>query len=210
FEAYTLDGYMVRLSDLMGRRHVVLEFGCITCPPFILSIKHGQHSFSELWRRYSSLGFEFFIVYTNEAHPGEEVRPLRSYEEKLEHAQMLRDDEHVEIPILVDGLSGQLHLSYGGLPNSCFVIDKNGMLIYKSQWADMDELEKVLNTVIRYEEALMEGGRIIEFNYSEKLVYRDLEMRLDYETVRRVRREVLERAGRKAVDELERSLNYKS
>ncbi|MEM3032043.1 MAG: hypothetical protein QXK39_03920, partial [Nitrososphaerota archaeon] len=84
------------------------------------------------------------------------------------------------------------------------------MLIYKSQWADMDELEKVLNTVIRYEEALMEGGRIIEFNYSEKLVYRDLEMRLDYETVRRVRREVLERAGRKAVDELERSLNYKS
>jgi len=201
FEAETLDGYVVRLSDFRGKRHVVMEFGCITCPPFILSIKHGQKSYRELWRKYSSLGFEFFIIYTNEAHPGEEIKPLKSYAEKLEHARMLRDYEDVDIPIIVDGLDGPLHMSYGGLPNSCFVIDRDGVLVYKSQWADMLELETVIETLLKYD-AVKTGGGIIEFNYSEKLVYRDLESRLDHGTIVRKRREVLGRAGRRAVDEL--------
>jgi hypothetical protein len=208
FEANTLDGYVVRFSDLRGRKHVVMEFGCITCPPFILSIKHGEKTYRELWRRYSGQGFEFFIIYTNEAHPGEEIRPLKSYAEKLEHARMLRDSEGVDIPIVVDGVDGPLHMAYGGLPNSCFVIDRDGVLVYKSQWADMEELEAVIKALLKYE-AVKDNGGIIEFNYSEKLVYRDLESRVDRETIRRTRREVLGRAGKRAVDELAETFNTK-
>jgi hypothetical protein len=45
---------------------------------------------------------------------------------------LLRDQEQIEFPILVDELGGETHRKYGALPNASFIIDKSGRVAYRS------------------------------------------------------------------------------
>jgi hypothetical protein len=72
------------------------------------------------------------FVYTREAHPGEAVPHHDSFERKLAHARLLRDEMGIRRTILVDDLVGTGHLAYGGLPNMTWVVARGGRLVYKA------------------------------------------------------------------------------
>ena len=122
----------------------------------------------QLYKEYGRRGFEFFLVYTREAHPGEKVPAHSSLEEKFKNACRIRDEEKLTIPILVDSLEGDLHQSYGAsdLTNSTcprlHVIDKDGRVIFKATWTDARELRLVIEDLLERESRVAEGYRIKE------------------------------------------------
>ena len=119
----------------------------------------------QLYKEYGRLGFEFFLVYTREAHPGEKVSAHSSLDEKFQNACRIRDEEKLTIPILVDSLDGAVHQTYGAsdLSNSTcprlHVIDKDGRMIFKATWTDASELRLVIEDLREREARAMEGIR---------------------------------------------------
>jgi hypothetical protein len=76
---------------------------------------------TELYRTYRDHGFQFFIIYSREAHPGENYPHHQSLEQKIAHAKKLREIDKVDdIPILRDDIHGSTHLAYGLLPNMVY------------------------------------------------------------------------------------------
>ena len=46
--------------------------------------------------------------------------------------------------MLVDDVEGSAHRAYGGLPDSVFVIDGAGTVVFRSSWNDVDAVNEVL------------------------------------------------------------------
>jgi len=126
FEARTVDGYRVRLSDYRGESNVVLTFGSATCPFTAASIR----GLNDLYADFSD-EIEFLFVYVREAHPGEELGPHRDMRDKLAAAELFRSEEDVEMPILVDDLNGRIHRKYGKAPNPTYLIDRSGRIAFR-------------------------------------------------------------------------------
>ena len=122
-----------------------------------------------LHAKYRSKGFEFFIVYVREAHPGENFPHHLSYEQKLAHAGKLRELERVGLPILVDDIEGSTHKAYGLLPNMVYLIDRDGIIVYKSDWTDAHELEGMCESLIRLDDMKARRVPIIRQGISERL-----------------------------------------
>ena len=91
----------------------------------------------------------FVFVYTREAHPGERYAHLTSIEQKLGHARDMVARDSLSRPMLVDDLAGTLHHAYGRLPNMTYVIGGGGRVLYRASWTDADNLELVLDRVVR-------------------------------------------------------------
>ncbi len=124
---------------------------------------------TELYQKYRSKGFEFFIVYVREAHPGENFPHHTSFEQKLTHARKLRELEKVSLPILVDGIEGSTHKAYGLLPNMVYLIDHDGIVVYKSDWTDAHELGGMCESLVRLEDMRERKVPIIRQGVSERL-----------------------------------------
>lgn len=148
---------------------------------------------TRLYRKYRKEGFEFFVVYVREAHPGENFPHHRSYEQKLAHAAKLKDLERVEIPILVDDHQGSAHRDYGLLPNMVYLIDREGTVVYKSDWTDADELAGMCESLIRLDAMRARGVPIIREGRSERLHWIAMEPKL--------RERVYRRSGEKAIQD---------
>lgn len=191
FEADLLNGGKFTLSSRAGKSNVLLTFGSITCPPSIASAKTGPNSLEVLHREYRDKGFEFFFVYVREAHPGERIPGVASYEEKRRNAERLRREEELRIPIIVDGIDGPVHHAYGLQPNMLYVISRQGLIVYKSDWADTEELKQLFDNLLAWERARREAIPH-KAAYSERLHYVPND---DIET----RRRVYARSGEKAV-----------
>ncbi len=122
----------------------------------------------QLYKEYGRRGFEFFLVYTREAHPGEKVSAHGSFEEKIQNACRMRDEEKLTVPILVDSLDGAVHQTYGAsdLSNSTcprlHVIDKDGRVIFKATWTDAQELRLTIENLLEREARVAEDYRIKE------------------------------------------------
>ncbi len=122
----------------------------------------------QLYKEYGRRGFEFFLVYTREAHPGEKVPAHSSLDEKIQNACRLRDEEKLTVPILVDSMDGAVHQSYGAsdLTNSTcprlHVIDKDGRVIFKATWTDAQELRLTIEDLLEREARVAEGYRLKE------------------------------------------------
>ena len=127
FVGRTLQGDTVHLKDFRGRKNIVLTFGSATCPQTAGSLP----GINDLYENRDP-NVEFFFVYTREAHPGEKLPAHRSYEDKVKAAEMLRDVEDIDIPIIVDDVRGNIHRKYGKLPNPTFIIDKGGRIAFRS------------------------------------------------------------------------------
>ncbi len=124
---------------------------------------------AKLREKYRSQGFEFFIVYVREAHPGENFPHHGSFEQKLAHAEKLRELEGIEIPILVDDLAGTAHRAYGLLPNMVYLIERDGTVVYKSDWSDSHELDGMCESLIRLDGMRARGVPIIRQSVTERL-----------------------------------------
>lgn len=147
FRAHTLDGREVRLSDFEGQI-LVLETGSFTCPHYVGNIDP-MHD----------LAFEFpealfLMLYVREAHPGGRVGPHQSFDDKLRNAHRLRDEEEENRMVLVDDLDGRAHQAYGAMPNMAYVINEEGRVVHRSEWANAASVRRVLED-LRHQKPLI-------------------------------------------------------
>jgi peroxiredoxin len=186
FEASTVDGAVIRLSDFRGKGHVVMMTGAVTSPMCAFEVP----AFNQLQKEFDSVSF--FLLYTRESHPAENYAAHNSFEQKLAYARDLKRLENIQFPILVDHLDGGIHRAYGAWPNALFVIDKDGRLIFRSNMANHGELRQFLNDLLAVEKAAAEG-RVTHLQYSERV--------MPHEADRATHRRVYERAGPKAFED---------
>ncbi|MEE8450198.1 MAG: hypothetical protein V3S39_11265 [Thermodesulfobacteriota bacterium] len=151
---------------------------------------------NQLYHRYKNRGFQFFTIYVREAHPGEKVSEHTTFSQKVSRAESCKQEEEISVPVLVDSLDGQLHRDYGLLPNMIYVINRQGIIVYKSDWTDAEELEGLFENMTRWEEAKSKG-RHFRVSYAQRLRY----VEDDPET----RKRVYQRAGEKAVKDYKKA-----
>ena len=130
-------GNEVTLADYRGK-WVVIETGSITCAMYVKNIP----GIKRLQTKYPDV--EFLLVYVREAHPGARLGPHRNDKQKIERAEKLKEFYDEPRKILVDDLNGTMHKAYGELPNVVYVINPEGKVIYRSDWAFPNRIEKVL------------------------------------------------------------------
>lgn len=138
---WTLDGDEVRLSDYLRGRPLVLETGSVTCPMYGASVPPMQ----ELATKYPEL--DFVVMYVREAHPGERVGAHADLQAKIEAARSARERHGEQRTVLVDDVAGTAHALYGSMPNSVFVIDPSGTVLYRTMWNNADEMDAILSDV---------------------------------------------------------------
>ena len=148
FEGRTLDGEKFRLSDFRGKKNVVLTFGSVTCPMTAGSIG----GLDQVAEEADADEVQFLFVYVREAHPGEKIPAHSSMEKKLAAAELLREQEALEIPMLVDDLRGSIHRKYGKLPNQTFIIDKSGRVAFRTYWTQPSVIEEALKELLEVQE----------------------------------------------------------
>jgi hypothetical protein len=87
-------------------------------------------------------------VYTREPHARQRFMGFdfsdepetRSMKERMENARRCRKKYKFGIRWIIDDMKGSIQRSYGGLPNSGFVIRSDGVVAYKEAWADAGNL----------------------------------------------------------------------
>ena len=103
----------------------------------------------------------FLFVYTREAHPEDfpDYPSHRSFDQKWKHAKALQQQQQ-QTPrqIVVDDLEGSIHRLYGGRLNTCWIVDQNGRVSYKSEWASEPHLRKALENTFRTGKLALQGG----------------------------------------------------
>jgi len=154
-ELKTLDGKTVRLSNFLARKPLVLETGSMTCPMYGKAVRPMQ----ELAALYPEL--EFVVMYVREAHPGERVGPHRTQQEKVAAAKASCRRHADRRIVLIDDLEGTAHHLYGAMPNSIFLIDRDGTVVFRSIWNSAEDMDEVLR-------AFVQGRRVVprDLNYS--------------------------------------------
>ena len=188
FEAATLDGKLVCLSDFRDKKHVVIMTGAVTSPMCAFEAP----ALAQLQRDFSNNDITCFFLYTRESHPAENYCAHTSFEQKLSYARDLQRLENIRVPIIVDHLDGRIHRAYGPWPNALFVIHKDGRLIFRSNMANHAELRQFLLDIVAAEVAAADG-RVLHLQYSERV--------FAHEADQATHRRVYERAGPKAFED---------
>jgi peroxiredoxin len=193
FRAATLDGEAARLGDFVNKKNVLLIFGSATCPMTAGSIG----GINQLYDRFRGDEIEFLFIYVREAHPGEVIPAHRTMREKTEAARLLRDEEDMQMPVVVDDLRGAIHRKYSRLPNPAFLIDKSGRVAFLSLWSRPEAIQAAIEELLevqqerRIEHAIVNGGQ-------------DLSMPLPYSALSAYR--ALERGGKQSLNDFRQAL----
>lgn len=145
FGLSTVDDGRFRLSDWRGKRPVLIEVGSITCP----MTAGARQPLTNLYRDFAK-DIEFVSVYVREAHPGEKYTRHTNQDQKMRAARDWVDLDKVPWTVAVDDLEGSMHQSYGGLPNSAYLIDRTGRVAFRALWAGQegllrDKIEELLS-----------------------------------------------------------------
>jgi peroxiredoxin len=179
FQAETLEGETLRLSDYRRRKNVLLVFGSATCPMTAAVIRE----INALNDRLRGDDVEFLFIYVRETNPGEHIPAHQSGAEKAAAARLLRDAEEIEMPVLVDDVRGSIHRKYSKLPSPAFLIDKSGRVAFRSMWANPQELAAALDELLELQEerrvnhVVVRGGQdlSVPLTYTELYSHRALE-----------------------------------
>jgi hypothetical protein len=193
FKATTLDGKRLRLRDFRGKKNVLLLFGSATCPMTAAAIG-GINQLHDQFRKDEVV---FVFVYVREAHPGERLPAHESQADKVAAAWLLRKEEDIHMPVVVDDLRGSIHRKYSKLPNPAFLIDKSGRVIFRSVWANPEALAVALDDLLKWQHE--RGTDDGTFPGSE-----DLSMPLSYAGLHSYR--ALERGGNDSVRDFRAAL----
>ena len=132
-----LEGYEVRLEDYKGK-WLVIESGSLTCPMYVKNVK----PFAQLKAKFPDV--EWLVVYVREAHPGEKTEQAGSIEEKIAYAKRTKEDYREVRKIAVDTVDGKWHHDWGLLPNTVYVINPEGKVIYRADWSFPHNVDRVL------------------------------------------------------------------
>ena len=131
FDRPTLDGVRFRSSDLEETGPVLLIFGSYTCPV----TDSAAPGLNELYARFGDR-VRFVMVDVREAHPGKAVPQPETLNEKMAHAEQLRDVHGFEFEVAVDDIDGNLHRALSPKPNSAYVLGKDGTILFRAKWAN--------------------------------------------------------------------------
>ncbi len=125
-----LDGNAISINNLGANKPVLLVTGSLTCPMTASSMP-------TLMRLHREFGAEIDFVMLNvrEAHPGENVPQPGTSVEKIEHARALQDFYDIPWPVVVDDIDGSLHKELDGKPNTAYLFDSSGEVLFRSLWA---------------------------------------------------------------------------
>ena len=159
----------VRLSGYRGKSNVVLMFGSVTCSATATQLKAGKPSIRSLYGRYKKKGFEFLLIYTKEPHPGENIPQPTTAEGRLKNAVRLKQEEKVNFPILIDTPDNAVRNAYRGWANGIFVVNKDGVLVFRSSWTHGPELAQVLYDLLAWEKA-QARNELVRICYLERIV----------------------------------------
>lgn len=90
-------------------------------------------------------------LYVREAHPGrgrrKDVQQPVTYAERLKLARQTSQELSATTLFLVDGMDNAVADSYGGLPNSAYVIGQDGCVSHKQSWMDSQTLRPALEAL---------------------------------------------------------------
>jgi thiol-disulfide isomerase/thioredoxin len=143
FELITTDGDHLVNSDVFGDKPVLVIFGSMTCPMTASAAPSVEELYGEFGDRV-----DFIMLYVREAHPGEQISQAESMEEKLANAQALKNLYGVQWTVAVDNIDGKLHRALDPKPNSAFLMDKGGTILFRSLWAsDYEAMREALTAV---------------------------------------------------------------
>lgn len=158
FELLTTNGDRLVNNDVFGHKPVLLIFGSMTCPMTASAAPSVQELYDEFGDR-----IDFIMLYVREAHPGEHFAQSETMEEKLEHAQALEESYDIQWTVAADNIDGDLHRALDPKPNSAYVINSEGIIVFRSLWAaDRDALRQALDATA--------AGRAPEKTESEALI----------------------------------------
>lgn len=135
FQLTTTDGTPLASADLTARGETLfLIFGSRTCPVT-------ESAAPGLMRLHTIYGdrIRFVMVNVREAHPGVKIPQPQTMELKCLHAASLK--AHLDLPfeVAADDIDGALHRALGARPNSAFIIDPYGDIVFRAQWANVTE-----------------------------------------------------------------------
>ncbi len=158
FELVTTTGDRLVNRDVLGNKPVLFTFGSMTCPMTASAAPSLQKLYDDFSDRV-----DFIMLYVREAHPGERFPQPETMEVKLEHARALKEFFDIHWPVAVDNIDGDLHRALDPKPNSAFLINSDGVILFRSLWAaDKNALRQALETVT--------AGRFLESKQSVALI----------------------------------------
>jgi len=127
-----------------GGRPVLLTVGSTSCPLTAASIP----ALKRLRDEFGS-EIEFVMVNVREAHPAENLGQPETFEEKLEHARALKEQYEIPWTVVTDDLDGSFHRSLDTKPNSAYIVDRDGVIAFRSLFAsDERSLHEALTAVV--------------------------------------------------------------
>jgi hypothetical protein len=162
FSLATVDGATVTLDELRDGRYVALVFGSASAGPVLRDMP----AIEELFRSWDPGSATMAFVYTREAHPNEPIESgveghvlahHRSMEQKVQQARAFRDSFELSMPVLVDDLAGTTDRAYANLPFFQVVVDPDGIMVHRADWADVDLLAATYQNIRRAERWTAEG-----------------------------------------------------
>ena len=121
---------------------------------------------------FAPKGIGSVFIYTHEAHPGENYPPLKTMDQKFDHARALREKLGVNRPIFLDSLDGAFHRAFGSMPNMTWIFNSAGIPVYKSDWSDASSVENALEYLIGVIERRRSVKRLVPFSV-QRLDYRE-------------------------------------
>jgi len=158
FELVTTNGDHLNNRNVFGDKPVLLIFGSMTCPMTASAAPSVQELFEEFGDRV-----DFIMLYVREAHPGEHYAQAETMAEKLEYARALKEFFDIQWTVAADNIDGDLHRAVDPKPNSAFLMNGEGIILFRSLWAaDHDALREALDAVA--------AGRVPEKIQSEALI----------------------------------------
>jgi hypothetical protein len=95
--------------------------------------------------------------------------------------------------ILLDDIHGSTHLAYGSLPNMVYLLARDGIVVYKSDWTNAHEIDGMCASLLRLDEMKARNIPSIRQGVSERLQWIPMDS-VDREKVYR-------RSGEKAIND---------
>ena len=158
FELITTSGDRLANGDVFADKPVLFIFGSMTCPMTASAAPSVQELYDEFGDRV-----DFIMLYVREAHPGEHFAQAETMEEKLEHARALKKFYDIQWTVAADNIDGDLNRALDPKPNSAFLMNNEGIILFRSLWAaDRDALHQALDAAA--------AGRVPERKQSEALI----------------------------------------
>lgn len=137
FALETTDGGKQSLLQFDGE-FLVLEMGSITCPLF----QSRRGIMETLDRKFD--GVSNAVLYVREAHPGADIPSHKTFDDKLACASRLKTSDGETRRVFVDDFEGHAHRAYGSMPNAVFIINRNGCVVFRSEWNNPAATQKAL------------------------------------------------------------------